>query len=173
MDRRSALGLAALLPAALTARPASACSIAVESAETYTERLPQIARLFEAWFRRDELGFLGPLVGPLNTNGIEPDEATVRRYIEIADDSGPKELFGRFFIAQNAYPRIRAMTAIGETVFVAVNEQPGGGIGPDCSGMPTLHQFLVRYRFGRPRAVEHLGSEIWSGYGQVANWAGQ
>ena len=57
-------------------------------------------------------------------------------------------------------------------MFVAVNEQPAGGIGADCSGMPTLHLFLVGYQMGRPRQIEHVGSDIWSGYGQVAHWAG-
>ena len=173
MDRRSALGLAALVPAALTARSASACSIGVENPETYTERLPQIARLFDAWFRRDELGFLGPLVGPQTNNGIEPEEATIRRYIEMASEDGPKGLFAEHFTSDDAVRRIATMTAIGESVFVAVNEQPNGGIGSDCSGMPTLHLFLVHYRMGGPREIEHLSAQVWSGYGQVAHWAGR
>ena len=39
--------------------------------------------------------------------------------------------------------------------------------------MPTLHLFLVGYQMGRPRQIEHVGSDIWSGYGQVAHWAGR
>ena len=38
--------------------------------------------------------------------------------------------------------------------------------------MPTLDLFLVGYQMGRPRQIEHVGSDIWSGYGQVAHWAG-
>ena len=167
------MGLAALVPAALTAKSAAACSIAVDNPEIYTERLPQLARLFDAWFRRDELGFLGPLVGPMNTNGIAPDESTIRRYIDVADDAGPKELYAQYFTSEITFRRIATMTAIGEKVFVAVNEQPAGGIGADCSGMPTLHLFLVGYQMGRPRQIGHVGSDIWSGYGQVAHWAGR
>ncbi len=37
--------------------------------------------------------------------------------------------------------------------------------------MPTLHLFLVGYQMGRPRQIEHVGSDIWSGYSQVAHWA--
>ena len=63
------------------------------------------------------------------------------------------------------------MTGVGENVFVAASEQPAGGIGADCSGMPTLHQFLVSFRHGHISDVRHLGGERWSGYAQVVSWA--
>lgn len=161
------------MPAALTAKSASACSIAVDNPSQYTARLPQVARLFEAWFSRDELGFLGPLVTPINTNGIEPDEPTLRRYIEIASDSDARKLFDTRFVEDAALRRVAVMTAIGDRIFVGVDEQPAGGVGSDCSGMPTLHLFLVYYEFSRPRRIEPIGEDIWTGYGQVAHWAGR
>lgn len=169
VDRRNALAFAALVPAALAARPASACSIAVERPDTYAARLPEIARLFHAWFDRDELGFLGTLVGPDADNASED---FVRRAIAAAENREPHAMFEKFFTARDNYKQIVTITAVGENGFVAVSEQMPGGIGADCSGMPTLHLFLVKFRHGRPHAIVHVESETWSGYTQAVSLTG-
>ena len=169
MNRRNALALAALLPAAITARPAKACSIAVEGPETYAARLPKVAKLFNAWFDRDELGFLGALVGPGNDDASED---FIRRAIEAADNREPHAIYERFFASRENHKRIVTITVVGENAFVAVSEQTPGGIGPDCSGMPTLHLFLVKYRSGHPHNVVHVESETWTGYTQAISLTG-
>ena len=169
MKRRDALALAALLPAAMTARPAKACSIAVEGPETYAARLPKVAELFNAWFDRDELGFLRALVGPQNEDA---SEELTRRAIEVAENREPHAMFEKFFIEQSHFKRIVSITVVGENAFVAVSEQTPGGIGPDCSGMPTLHLFLVKYRYGNPYNIVHVESETWTGYTQAIGLTG-
>ena len=167
MDRRRALALAALLPAAMMARPGKACSIAIEGPETYAARLPAVARLFNAWFDRDELAFLGTLVGP---HGADADEDAVRRAIDTSDNREPHAIFEQFFTERDNYKALISITGVGENAFVAVSEQTPGGIGADCSGMPTLHLFLVKYRSGNPHSIVHVESETWSGYTQAMNW---
>ena len=169
VNRRNALTLAAMLPAALTARPASACSIAVDLPETYAARLPQIAKLFHAWFDRDALAFLGTLVGP---NAENASEDIIRRAIAAAENREPHAIFEEFFTARDNVKQIVSITAVGENGFVAVSEQTPGGIGADCSGMPTLHLFLVKFRYGRPRNIVHVESETWSGYMQAVSLTG-
>lgn len=171
MDRRGALGLAALIPAiAGVAGKASACSIAVDSTASYAERLPILARLFDAWFARDELAFLGTFHGPRGGDG-EPSEEVLRRYIAAAEDPEPRRLYETMFTKADNYRALQTLTAVGEYVFVAVSEQEPGGIGADCSNMPTLHLFLVDYRMGTPSGLRLIESATWSGYGQAANWS--
>ncbi|WP_375291463.1 hypothetical protein [Qipengyuania sp.] len=171
MDRRKALGLFALVPAiAGTAGKASACSIAVESAATYAERLPRLAKLFEAWFARDELRFLGTFHGPRGSEDL-PSEDMLRQYIAAADDPEPRRLFDTMFTRPDDYRSLQTLSAVGEYAFAAVSEQAPGGIGPDCSNMPILHLFLIEYRMGRPATLRLIESATWSGYGQVANWS--
>ncbi|TMM50061.1 hypothetical protein [Qipengyuania marisflavi] len=169
MDRRHALGLAVALPALATAGRAAACSIAVDSPEVYAERVPQVVKLFNSWWQRDEIGFLGALVGPRNTDGT-PTEAMIRQYIAVAEDREPQRLFDTMFTEKKTYKQLVTVTAVGERVFVAASEQGAGGIGPDCSNMPILHLFLVGYEYGRPRTIRLIESEVWSGYGQASSW---
>lgn len=171
MDRRTAIGLAAALPASLAGARASACSFAVEGPETYAARLPQTARLFDAWFRRDELAFLGPIMGPRIESPGPQHEDFIRRAILLNEDQEPKTLFDRLFTEAARSRRVVSMTAVGDAVFVAVDEASPDGIGPDCSGMPTLRLFLVGWRGGRPHSLRLLEETTWSGHAQTAHWS--
>lgn len=171
MDRRKVIGLAAAMPATLAGVRASACSIAVESAESFAERLPQTARLFDAWFRRDELAFLGPIMGPLIESPGPQHEDFIRRAIALNEDQEPRHLYDRLFTEADRPRRVVSMTAVGDEVFIAVDEASPNGIGPDCSGMPTLRLFLVSWRGGRPHSLRLIEETTWSGYAQTAHWS--
>ena len=172
MDRRTALCLAATLPiAGLAANRVEACSIAVGSPEEIAQRLPDISRLFRAWFERDELTFLGAFHGPRNSNGLSVSDDIMRRYIAAAEDREPARLFNSVFTDPGSSKVLQSITGIGERVMVWVSEQGAGGIGPDCSNLPILHLFLVGYEMNRPATLRLVESERWSGFGSVVNWS--
>lgn len=176
MDRRAALGLATSLPVAFAASRADACTLAVDTPGAFAARLPVVAELFAAWFRRDELAFLDALHGPVA--GEPTRRLGLLRGRAGEDDRGAVlQLYARYFDDAARHRDLITMTAIGDKVFVAVNEHAPGGLAPDCSGLPTLHLFLVGFRqqiaSARLASVAHIASEPWTGHGQSAHWSGQ
>lgn len=174
MDRRSAIGLLSLLPAGFASSPAAACSFAVESPETFTARLPAVAAMFRAWWTRDEAAFLDSLHGPV----VGEDDDRLERLRALAargEGTTAAELYGSFFTDPQRQPRIVTMAAVSNSIFVAVDEPSATGVGPDCSGMPVLHLFLVDVSrvSSRPSGIVHLSSGEWTGHAQTAFWSAE
>lgn len=172
MHRRAALGLASAAAATFVARPVNACSLAVESPEIFGARPGKLGGLFRQWFARDELAFLGALLGPDPSVGVTPSDDFVRRAIALNPDAETKQIYRTVFTDVASFKHILAITAVGDRAFVAVSEQGVGGIGPDCSNLPVLRLFLVAYRAGRPASLALIDSGEWTGHGQIAHWNG-
>lgn len=171
MNRRAALGLAATLPiAGLAANRAEACSIVVGSPEEQARRLPDLVRLFRAWFERDELAFLGAFHGPRNSNGLSVTDDIMRRYIAAAEDREPARLFAEMFTDPNTIKLLQRIAGIGDRALVAVSEEGTQETPSPCPGVKTLHLFLVGYQINRPSSLRLIESQPWSGYGAQFDW---
>lgn len=174
MNRRTALGLAAALPALAQARSSFACTLVGDRPEDFATRLPDIARLFDQWIRREEEAFLETVYGPVAGEGLDRLKV-LRELASQGERPNALELYGQYFNDPARHPRLHAISAIGNHAFVAVNDQSPGGIGADCSGLPILRLFLVTFRpsqhGARIASLAHVASETWSGHGQTAHWA--
>ena len=164
------LAAAAILPAALSMRDAQACSLAVPSPTETAQRIPKIQALFDNWFRREELPFLAQFYWSVQNR--DPDEQTLRAFARAAEDQEPNRLYAELFTDPETYKTVNAITVVDEEAFVSVTEQLPGGIGPDCSGMPTQHLFLVGFGFGRPAMrLRRIQSKTFTGFGHVSHWS--
>lgn len=171
IDRRSLLGAAALVPALAAASRADACSLVVPSPDQWAQRIPAIRSLMAAWFARDRAAFLVPFYRP----PAQPDASDAAVLALARGDKAGSVLpaFENLF-ADTARPKqINAITIVGDAAFVAVTEAEPGGIGPDCSGMPTQHLLIIRFGAFRPfEAITIVDSRRFSGYAPAASWIG-
>ena len=159
MHRRKVLAAAALAPLVATSKAANACSIAVPPIGEGAGQVAALEILFGNWFRRDREAFLGGF-----TSGLSNEE-------RAADLAARGALFERYFADEGNDHQLEAITIVDGHAFVAVLDYPAGGIGPDCSGMPTLRMFHVAFCGDKPLRIESIADAGSAGIGQVTHWS--
>ncbi len=169
MNRRDALVTTGLIPAMFAAGDAKACSLIVDGPEEFAMRLPMVSRIFDAWFARDELRFFGHML--LASPEHRDNEMLVRAEMAESNDQVLRKLFDTMFTNGDHFQQVNSITAISDKVFVSVSEHASGGIGPDCSNLPTLHLFLLTLRQRQASSLCLIESNVWTGFEQTAHWS--
>lgn len=164
----------AAAPFALSSATASACSLAIPPAAVGGKRIGFTERLFRHWWSREELEFLTQWVLPQSFHDF--DEQERRGLLASRDKSSAQAMFDGHFTDHERYKELVAITVVDDEAFVAVTEHSRTGIGPDCSGMPTRHLFLLsfgngyRNPEGQVASMTLLKSKTDAAFGQVTNW---
>ena len=177
IDRRGVLGLAAAAPLLGMAGEAEACTYALGSHETFAARLSAAQRLFEAWFQRDALNFLGPILGPRPADGSTPSEDFVRRAISVNANQGPRELFDTMFLDREVSKRVVSLYTIGPKLIAVAREDRLLEPLTSCSDTPTMHMFMLDYTgpvagpAERPSDIELLHSGVNGAGFRSASWS--
>jgi hypothetical protein len=71
----------------------------------------------------------------------------------------PADIFDQFFTDDRKTSRVTFILNTSAGVIVACSEEvPGTDIQPDCTGMPTLHLFLITMSGLNVRAITHLAT---------------
>lgn len=124
--------------------------------------------LFRAWWDRDSQAFYDFFDGK-RLQTAEGRSGRTRWLAEAGE--APKRLFENLFIDAGTLREMQAVTLIDDLAFVSIVEHSAGGIGPDCSGMPRAHRFLLTFEDKRVQTLQHLGSGTTAAIGQVTHWS--
>ena len=159
MDRRNLLALAASLPA-FAASPATACSAMLKSPRSSGLENNQVRSLFRAWWLRDAAGFRAHFTNSLmaDGSGMDPELASeLQAALPVPADTFA--IYDRFFTDEKKLNTLRLIVNTQAGVFVACSEADSIlSIQPDCTGMPTLHLFLIEMDGSSPHSITHLAS---------------
>ena len=172
MDRRKLLALATALPA-LACTPARSCSVALKGPRSAGLENEQIRKLFSAWWDRDKAGFQGIFNDTLMSDGSPMEK---RLAAELRSSSplpaNTFDIFDHFFTDQRKQQQIKLIINTDAGVIVACSEQDRVvEIQSDCSGLPSLHLFLVDMAGLNPRIVTHLATTQTAEPGKFSIWS--
>lgn len=169
MDRRSLLKLAACFPAVAQA-PASACSIALKTPQTFGQQNQVVYDLFQTWWKRDAEKFRAYFSSSgssgRTTSSLGPESGTSVRSLSAAS------IFVRFFSDERKLKRITFILNSDAGLIVGCSEvDPSRNIGPDCRGVPMLHLFLVSMSGMNPQTVNHCASTRTTAADRFSIWS--
>lgn len=168
--RRGILRLSAAALAGAASVRGSACTLAVPLPDQGAERLRTVFILFRNWWDRDAKAFYDAFDG----ERLRTVEGAAGRDRWLADGEGArlKNLFENLFSQRGRYPQMQAATLVDDVAFVSVVEHSPNGMGPDCSGLPQAHSFLLTFAEERPASLSYLGTRTTGAVGQVTHWSG-
>ena len=150
---------AAFLPL-LASSPSNACSVALKGPRRSGMENSQIAKLFDAWWARNEDAFRAFFTKSLKNDG-SPIEVDLAKEM-LALDPIPTEayqVFGRFFTKTNTLKQITLIVNTDAGIIVGCSENDPHAVGSgDCSDLPELHLFHVRMSGLNPRLITHISS---------------
>ena len=153
------LALAACLPA-IAGTSAEGCSLALKSPKLTGRQNSQVIKLFESWWERKPDEFRRYFTTHLKDDGSVM-ESKLARELLVLDPLPPTyfDIFDKFFTDARKLKRVTLLVNTDAGIFLACSETDEPfHIGPDCSGVPKLHLFLVEMSGLNPRGITHLNS---------------
>lgn len=162
------MGLGVTALAGACSAPSAACSIAVPPPDRGAARLASVFALFRAWWDRTDDAFYDIFDGK-RLPTAEGRSGRARWLAEAGE--APRRLFENVFVDEGMPREMQVITLLDDLAFVSVVEHSPGGVGPDCSGMPRAHRFLLTFKDKRLQTLQHLGSDTTTAGGQITHWS--
>ena len=172
MDRRSLFALVAALPT-LAATSAAARTFALKSPRSSGLENQQVQRLFEAWWRRDELGFRELFTKRLMADG-SPMKRDLAEELTKLDPLPPNtfDIFAKMFLDEQKSKRVVLLVNTDGGIFAACAEENYALNTNSDSEVPNLHLFLITMSGLNPRLVTHLTTVATPDPGKFGIWSG-